>query len=178
MELTVFTVLRDFSITFVVAVCWGILFGSPRRVLWVAGLLGGLAHALRFVLIEFEVGIITATLVGSVLVGLLGIFAAHRVHSPPVVFTMPACITMIPGLFAYRTMLGGIKLTNLSAVGRNPDILFDLSYNLTLTMSLLFTLAIGISIGALLFRKSSVRDIHIKEMIIRNKVKNNDAGAQ
>jgi len=169
MELTLLTVLRDFVIAFVVAVCWGILFGSPRRLLWVAGLLGGLGHCIRFVLVSFDVGIITATLVGSVTVGLVGIFAAHRVDSPPVVFTMPACITMIPGLFAYRTMLGGIKLTNLPEDQQTPDVLFELSYNLTLTMSLLFTLAIGISIGVLLFRKSSVRDIKLKG--IRHKLR-------
>ena len=165
MELTLLTVLRDFGIAFVVAVCWGILFGSPRRILWVAGLLGGLGHCIRFILVTFDVGIITATLTGSVIIGLVGLFAAHRVDSPPVVFTMPACITMIPGLYAYRTMLGGIKLTNISGTTQNPDMLFELSYNLTLTMSLLFTLAIGISIGVLLFRKSSVRDIKLKEMI-------------
>lgn len=169
MELTVFTILRDFAIAFVVAVCWGILFGSPRRILWVAGLLGGLGHCIRFVLVHFEVGIISATLAGSVIVGLVGIFAAHKVNSPPVVFTMPACITMIPGLYAYRTMLGGIKLTSMPDGAPSPDMLFELSYNLTLTMSLLFTLAIGISIGVLLFRKSSVRDIRLKEIIYGQK---------
>lgn len=171
MELTVLTILRDFGIAFVVAVCWGILFGSPRRILWVAGLLGGLGHCIRFVLVSFDMGIITATLVGSVTVGLVGIFAAHKVDSPPVVFTMPACITMIPGLYAYRTMLGGIKLTNLSGIQQSPDMLFELSYNLTLTMSLLFTLAIGISIGVLLFRKSSVRDIKLRGMIYKSRKK-------
>lgn len=167
MELTVFTIIRDFCIAFIVAVCWCVLFGSPKKVFCVAGLLGGLGHCLRFILIQLGVGIITSTLAGSVLVGLMGIFVAHKVHNPPVVFTMPACITMIPGLFAYRTMLGGIKMTNLKDVERNPDVLFDLSYNLTLTMSLLFTLAIGISIGVLLFRKSSVRDIRLMEMMRR-----------
>ena len=165
MELTVFTILRDFAIAFVVAVCWGIFFGSPRRILWVAGL----GHCIRFVLVHFEVCIISATLAGSVIVGLVGIFAAHKVNSPPVVFTMPACITMIPGLYAYRTMLGGIKLTSMPDGAQSPDMLFELSYNLTLTMSLLFTLAIGISIGVLLFRKSSVRDIRLKEIIYGQK---------
>lgn len=174
MELTVLTILRDFGIAFVVAVCWGILFGSPRRILWVAGLLGGLGHCIRFVLIHFDVGIITATLAGSVIIGLVGIFAAHRVDSPPVVFTMPACITMIPGLYAYRTMLGGIKLTNVTGTNQSPDMLFELSYNLTFTMSLLFTLAIGISIGVLLFRKSSVRDIKLKEIIHLHKKDDKD----
>lgn len=152
----------DFILAFAVAFCWGILFGSPRQILWIAGLLGGLGHAIRFVLIQFEVGLIFATLIGSVTIGLLGIFCAHRVHHPPVVFTMPACITMIPGLYAYRTMLNSIKLTDPNIVNENPLLVNEIGYNLVLTVSMLFTLAIGISIAVLLFRSKSVRDISFK----------------
>lgn len=159
-------IIRDITTAFVVAFCWGILFGSPKKVLWVAGLLGGLGHCLRFVLLHFDIGLIAATLAGSVFIGLTGIFAAHRVHNPPVVFTMPACITMIPGMFAYKTMLGGIKVTDLETVTTNPYILVDMAHNFMLTVSLLFTLAIGICIAALLFRKTSVKEISIRKIRI------------
>lgn len=107
-------ILRDFFIAFVVGFCWAILFGSPRRVLWIAGLLGGAGHSLRFVLLQTGTGIIPATLIASVIIGLAGIFVSHKIKNPPVVFTMPACITMIPGMFAYHTMLAGIKITDLN----------------------------------------------------------------
>lgn len=168
-ELTLLTILRDFFIAFIVGFCWAILFGSPKRILWVAGLMGGMGHSIRFIFLELGFGPISATLVGSVSIGLVGIFVAHKVHNPPVVFTMPACITMIPGMFAYKTMLGGIKSTDLSIIENDPHILVETAHNLMLTMSLLFTLAIGICIGALLFRKSSVRDISVKDL--RNIVK-------
>lgn len=158
-----FQILLDFGLAFIVAFCWGILFGSPKQILWLAGLLGGFSHALRFVLLQFEVGLILATLIASLMVGLLGIYCAHKVHHPPVVFTMPACITMIPGLYAYRTMLSGIKLTDESSFMQNPNLLNEMGHNLMLTMSLLFTLAIGISIAALLFRSKSVRNIRLKK---------------
>ncbi|WP_101690070.1 threonine/serine exporter family protein [Dysgonomonas massiliensis] len=165
MELTFVNVLIDFSIAFIVAVGWGILFGSPRRLLLVAGLLGGLGHSIRFVFVQLDMGLITATLVGSVIVGLTGIWVSKIVKSPPVVFTMPACITMIPGLYAYRTMMSGIRLIDLKGAENDPSVLIEMSHNLMLTMSLLFTLAIGICIGALLFRKSTVRDIKLKTII-------------
>lgn len=157
-------IIQDIAIAFVVAFFWGILFGSPKRVLWVAGLLGGFGHCLRFILLQFDFGLISATLAGSVFIGLVGIFAAHRVHNPPVVFTMPACITMIPGMFAYKTMLAGIKVTDLEMVTANPYILIDMAHNFMLTVSLLFTLAIGICIAALLFRKTSVKEISIRKI--------------
>lgn len=155
----IFRVLFDFSLAFAVGFCWGILFGSPKRVLWVAGLLGGLGHSLRFVLLWAGMELIAATLISSAFIGLAGIYCAHKVHHPPVVFTMPACITMIPGLYAYRTMLGCIKLTDQTIVDHNPDIIGQIGHNLMLAMSLLFTLAIGISVAALLFRSQSVKEI-------------------
>lgn len=169
MELTLFTVFRDFAIAFVVACCWGILFGSSKRALWVAGLLGGLGHCLRFIIVSCDWGLINATLAGSITVGIIGIFASHRVNTPPVVFTMPACITMIPGLYAYRTMLGGIKIADEAATSQDPRVLLDVAHNLTLTMSLLFTLAIGICIGALLFRKTSAKEISLRQLVLRQK---------
>lgn len=151
--------LRDAAFAFVVAVGFAILFNSPRRVLHVAGILGGLGHSIRFILIQNHVGLIPATLTGAVCIGLLGIFVSHRVHTPPVVFTMPACITMIPGLYAYRAMLGCIKTTNLDLLNHDPTILMITAHYFVLTASLLFTLAIGICSGALLFRKRSSKSL-------------------
>lgn len=152
-------IVRDVVLAFLVAVAWGVLFGTPSRVLWVAGLLGGCGHGVRFLLLALGLNIIPATLVASVLIGLFGIFFAHRVNNPPVVFTMPACITMIPGMYAYRSMLGGIKLSSSELYLDNPTLIPEIAHNVTLTFSLLVTLAMGISVGVLLFRKRSTRDI-------------------
>ncbi len=151
--------LRDVSLAFVVAIGFAILFNTPRRILFVAGLLGGLGHCVRFLLLENGIGIVPATLAAAVFIGLAGIPLAHRVHTPPVVFTMPACITMIPGLYAYRAMLGCIRLTDLELVKQSPDLLPVTAHYFVLTASLLFALAIGICSGPLLFRKKSVKSM-------------------
>ncbi|MBP1638772.1 MAG: hypothetical protein H6Q17_355 [Bacteroidetes bacterium] len=156
----IFRVLLDFGLAFVVGFCWGILFGSPKRILWIAGLLGAAGHSLRFVLQQTGTELLAATMISSVTIGLIGIYCAHKVHHPPVVFTMPAFITMIPGLYAYRTMLGCIKLTDPAIIRKTPDIMTQIGHNLMLTLSLLAILAIGISIAALLFRSQSVKDIN------------------
>ena len=150
-------ILIDFSLAFCVGYCWAILFGTPFKVLWIAGLLGGFGHCLRFIQLEMGVPLIPATLIASVLIGLLGIYCSHKVHNPPVVFTMPACITMIPGLFAYRTMMGIIKLSDSSILQKDTKTLQEIAHNSVLTFSLLFTLAVGISISALLFRNQNIK---------------------
>ncbi len=151
--------LRDVGLAFVVAVGFAILFNTPRRILYVAGLLGGLGHCIRFLLVENGVGLVPATLAAAVFIGLAGIPLAHRVHTPPVVFTMPACITMIPGLYAYRAMLGCVRITDLELVKHSSELLPTTVHYFVLTASLLFTLAIGICIGPLLFRKNSAKSL-------------------
>ncbi len=161
----ILAVLLDFSLAFFVACCWGILFGTPFKALWMVGLLGGFGHALRFVLLDFEVGLIASTFVASIVVGLSGIAGAHKVHTPPVVLTMPACITMIPGLYAYRTMLALIKLSDKSILDHQTDIIPNIAHNAVLTFSLLIALAVGISVSAIFFRNKSAKDIRWSKLI-------------
>jgi uncharacterized membrane protein YjjB (DUF3815 family) len=151
--------LRDFALAFIVAIGFAILFSTPRRVLYVAGLLGGIGHCIRFAMLEHQLPIVAGTLVGAIFIGLAGIYAAHKVHVPPIVFTMPACITMIPGLYAYRTMLGCIKLTDLTLAKADPSKLVETVHYFVLTALLLFSLSIGICSGALLFRARSVKSL-------------------
>lgn len=159
--------IQDILLAAVVSIGYGILFNFPKKVFWVAGALGGFGHALRFVLHNhFAVGIILSTLIAAVFIGLLGLWLAHKVHTPPDVFTIPASITMIPGLFAYRTMLGFIKITDETIKDRDPKILADTMHNFVITTSLLFAIAIGITIGALLFRQKSAKHIKFKRRFL------------
>ena len=153
-------IIRDMCLAFFVAVGFASLFNAPKKAIIVAGILGGLGHGLRFVMIEgLDMGLIFSTLCGCILIGLLGISAAHKIHTPPIIFTMPACITMIPGLYAYRTMLGFIKVADGNTYMQETSLLPETFHNLVLTSSLLFCLAIGLSVAVLLFRKQSVKNI-------------------
>ena len=132
-------VLKDAFLSFFVAIGFALLFETPKKGLLVAGLLGGLGHALRFTLLQFDLGLVASTLGGTVTIGLLGIYCAHKIHTPPVVFTLPACITMIPGLYAYKTMLGCISIYEEGTTGtKTVSLLQDTAYNFILTSSLVF----------------------------------------
>ncbi|MCD8072886.1 MAG: threonine/serine exporter family protein [Alistipes sp.] len=169
-------ILRDALLSFFVAVGFAFLFETPRRAIPVAGILGGMGHCLRFVLLEAGLGLVGATLCGAVAIGLAGIILAHRIHTPPVVFTLPACITMIPGMYAYRTMLAGIRVYEAGPGQDTSGLLQDMAYNFILTSSLLFCLAIGICIAALLFRTKSVKDFNKIERLYQKGIKGIKAG--
>ncbi len=125
----------------------------------IAGLLGGLGHALRFTLYEgVGLGLITLHFAEFVPYWLLGIVLAHRVTLRLLFLPCQLYITMIPGMYAYKTMLGFIRLTDQSGLVRNPRRFQSNTFHkLVLPLLLLFCLAVGISIGVLLFRQSSVK---------------------
>ncbi|MFT4071309.1 MAG: threonine/serine exporter family protein [Dysgonamonadaceae bacterium] len=152
-------VLTDIFLSFFVAVGFALLFETPRKAVLLAGLLGGWGHGIRFLLLQNGADLVSSTMAGTAFVGLAGIYFAHRIHTPPVVFTLPACITMIPGLYAYRTILGCIKIYKAGMATDTGVLLQETAYNFILTSSLLFCLAIGISIAALAFRKKNVKEI-------------------
>lgn len=152
-------IVKDIALSLLVAIGFALLFETPRKGLLVAGILGGLGHCIRFVLLHYGFGLVTATLSGTVFVGLVGLYWAYCINIPPVVFTLPACITMIPGLYAYRTMLGCLQVYENGAGHGTSSVLQDTAYNFILTSSLLFCLAVGICIASLLFKKKSMKEI-------------------
>lgn len=161
-ESLILATLFDILMGGIIAVGWGILFNTPRHVLYVAALLGGLGHSVRFLLLEAAgAPLVLATLAGTVLIGFLGIAFARKVDTPPVIFTMPACITMIPGMYAYHTMLGFIKMAGSDITVQDPSLVSQTAQYFVITISLLFTLSIGITIGSLLFRKKTAREIRL-----------------
>jgi len=156
----IINVLRDAFLSFFVAVGFALLFETPKRGVLMAGLLGGMGHAIRFTFLSFGFGLVFSTLCGTIAIGITGIYCAHKIHTPPVVFTLPACITMIPGLYAYKTMLGCIRIYEEGTTGaKTAFLLQDTAYNFILTSSLLFCLAIGICIATLIFRRKSVKGL-------------------
>lgn len=146
-------ILRDALLSFFVATGFALLFETPKKALLIAGLLGGIAHAIRFVLLYNNLGLVSSTLSGTIFIGIAGIYCTKKIHMPPVVFTLPACITMIPGMSAYKTMLGCISIYENGLNSDKSYLLQDTVFNFILTASLLSCLAIGICIAALASRK-------------------------
>lgn len=139
------------------AVGFAILFNVPLRTLfpvWILGALGGLA---KYYCLSIELNIILASLVGASLIGVLSVPLAHKVHSPPMIFSIPAIIPMIPGAFAYRMMLGLISLS-VSNPGTDLNmVLVDTFQNGIKTVLILLSLAVGVAVPMLITRKDSVK---------------------
>jgi uncharacterized membrane protein YjjB (DUF3815 family) len=139
------------------AIGFAILFNVPRRTIfpiWVLGAIGGM---IKFSAMHFETGIVLASFLGATVVGIISVKLAHLRNSPPLVFSTPSVIPMVPGFFAYKMMLGLIALTSIENTDAYLQTLIETVNNGAKMMFVLISLGTGVAIPMLLSRKESVK---------------------
>lgn len=138
---------------------FGILFNTPRRglvAIWTCGFIAGLVKFIILFVLSGD-GMIVATLLGAGVVGFATIVIAHMVHVPPIIISIPAVIPLVPGSFAYRTMLGLIKFINIS----DATVLTNTIHNGVMTLFIILAISLGVTLPMLLFRIESVKNVRI-----------------
>lgn len=142
------------------AVGFAILFNVPPRTLlaiWIGGAVGGF---LKFSLLQIGAGVVLASFAGALAVGISSIPIAHFRHAPPMIFAIPSVIPMIPGVFAYRTMLGLMKLTG--NIGADYNIIIaETVNNGSKTLFVILALSMGVAVPMHLMRQESVKNIRL-----------------
>jgi uncharacterized membrane protein YjjB (DUF3815 family) len=141
----------------IAAVGFAILFNVPRRTLFPIGALGAIGGLIKFGAIFFEIGIVFASFIGATLIGIISIKLAHMKKSPPLIFSIPAVIPMVPGAFAYRMMLGLIALISFEDADNYIQTLISTVNNGAKMIFILISLAIGVSMPMLITRKESIK---------------------
>lgn len=151
-------ILEDGVWAAVAAVGFAIMFNAPRRSLLACAIVGALGHALRFFLLEaLDFSIVPATLTAAVVIGFLAKELARRHELPSLIYSIVGAIPMVPGAYAFRTMIGLLQLAGGLVTIDNS---FNLSYlmartlqNGILTALILGALAVGITAPTLLFER-------------------------
>lgn len=138
---------------------FAVLFNVPARTIFSIGLLGGIGGFTKFLLIRLGCSDVLSPFCGSALIGLLSIAFAHYKHAPPPVFYIPALIPMIPGVFAYRMMLGMIKLVGDSGAADYTQVLNATVNNGLKVLFIILSLSVGVVIPMLVTRRDSVKDM-------------------
>jgi len=138
---------------------FAVLFNVPRRTLGIIYIIAALGGLLKFYMISLEIGLVFAALCGSSLIGFLSVLAAHYRKAPPMTFALPALIPMIPGFFAYKAMVGVMKLT----AEKDPDVysklFFETANNGLSALFIILALSAGAAIPLLITRKETVKRI-------------------
>lgn len=144
----------------IAAIGFGILFNIPKKAILTVFILGFAAGLIKFVLLKFSIDIVLASFIAALFVGILSMPLAHKIHQPPVVFSIPAVIPMIPGYYAYETVLSIMKFTFMETEVLKRATLMDVIFTNGFTMFfILLSLTIGVSFPMLVMRKDSVKKL-------------------
>lgn len=144
----------------IAALGFAALFNAPARSFFHIFLLGAIGVFFKILLLTvFEVNIVLASLAGAVVIGFLSIPSAHYKHTPPFIFYIPAVIPMIPGILAYRMMLGLIRLAGDPKTMDYNTIISETLNSGIKVLFILISLSVGVIIPMLLSRKETVKDM-------------------
>ena len=121
--------------------------------------MGAIGGFIKFGGMFLGIGIVLASFIGATIIGIISIQMAHMKKSPPLIFSIPGVIPMVPGAFAYRMMLGLIALIDLEDKDTYIQTLIDTVNNGAKMIFILISLAIGVSIPMLISRKESIKKL-------------------
>lgn len=145
------------------ALGFGILFNVPVKTLFAIWIGGVVAGFIKFtVLLAAPSSVILAPFLSALSVAVFSIPIAHIRREPPMIFVIPSVITLVPGVFAYRTMLGLIKLTE--NVGTDYTLtLSNTIHNGVTTLFIIMSIAIGVAIPMNIMRKDVAKKFQLKK---------------
>jgi uncharacterized membrane protein YjjB (DUF3815 family) len=144
------------------AVGFAVLFNVPVRTLVAIFLMGVAGGFAKFGLVHLGLNIILASFASAVIIGVLSISFAHIRHAPPPIFAIPSVIALVPGILAYRMMLGLIKLSGDIPKEAFNQALFETVNNGLKVMFILMSIAVGVAVPMLLTRQDSAKHIKFK----------------
>jgi uncharacterized membrane protein YjjB (DUF3815 family) len=136
------------------ALGFGILFNAPARALlpiWVAGFVTGF---IKFTALHPVVGlgIIGSSFIAALVSGFVVVLIATWQKLPPSIVAIPSVIPLIPGIFAYKTMLGAMKLT--TAIGDDYTSILSTTVHTGLkTLFIVLGISLGVAIPIQLLRR-------------------------
>lgn len=94
------------------ALGFALLFSVPRRYLPGCILAGALGHGVRVLCTQAGASLEAGTLVGAGVVGIMSLRFSRAYGVPMSLFSLGAVIPLVPGVLAYKTMLGMVSLVD------------------------------------------------------------------
>ena len=115
-------------------------------------------NALRFTLMTYAgMNIAIATFFAAVFAGFIAVGFAYHARYPIEVFAFPALLPMIPGQFAYRSILGTIRFMESTQEVAQEQYLPGIISNIITALLTMFALGVGVAIPLFMCYKVSFR---------------------
>ena len=123
-----------------------------------APLLAFFGNVIRFSLMQYaEVNIAVASFFAAIFIGFMAVGFAFYARYPIEVFAFPALLPMIPGQYAYRSLLAMIRFIETSSTQMQEQYLPMIISNAITALLTMFALGVGVAIPLFIFYKTSFR---------------------
>lgn len=133
---------------------FAVLFNVPRRVLFPIILISFVGGILKFVALDYDLGLVWSSLFSGMLIGTLSVPFARAKHAPPLVIAIPGVIPMVPGAYIYRTILGMIDIATATAGTEiNPVIVTETIHNGIFSLFIVVAISVGAGIPTIITRR-------------------------
>jgi uncharacterized membrane protein YjjB (DUF3815 family) len=139
------------------------IFNVPRRIILSVFIIAAITGFIKFVAILNGAGIIFSSLYSASFVGFVSIPIAKYKHTSPFVISIPSIISLIPGYFGYKTLLGIMRIALVNNLTDEISTILMIIHNALNMMFILGSLAIGVSLPWLLFREKGLRKMKITD---------------
>ncbi|MBV7315807.1 threonine/serine exporter family protein [Shewanella sp. NIFS-20-20] len=144
--------LQDAIFSAVPAVGFAMVFNVPKRYLGYCAIAGAIGHASRTLMIDWGVPIEWASFLAAALIGFMTIGFAKRHLAPPLMYAVAAIIPMIPGTYAFNTVIALVQLSATADV--NPELIATSVANGLKTVFILGALSVGLALPSLLYYRT------------------------
>lgn len=151
-------ILFDAFFAAIAGIGFGAISDPPVKSFPSIAILAAVGHATRFCLMNYGgMDIASASLIGSFLIGMGSFIAGSIIRCPMTVLSIPALLPMVPGIYAYKTILALILFLTSTA---DPEVsaphLQMIWSNGLIAFTTTFNLAIGAILPHFVFREKAL----------------------
>jgi len=150
----------------IASIGFAVISNPPRKAILISACLAAIGHGLRYSLIHgTPLDIATASFIAAFSIGMLSIPFAKLIHCPAEVFAFPSLLPMIPGMFAYKTVLALVKFVQCKDESAYVDIIVSIFKNGLTTTFIMFALVVGVAVPMFIFHKQSFSVTRILKLV-------------
>jgi uncharacterized membrane protein YjjP (DUF1212 family) len=131
-----------------IAACgFGAVYNAPWRVLWISILCGMLGHGIRYLGLEYGVGLAMSTLVACMVIGVVAASFVERLRIPFAAVAFASAVPMMPGVLMFRA-IGGAMEISLAGTQAAPALVASTFSNLFTAGFVVGAMGMGLLMGA------------------------------
>lgn len=148
--------IEDCLFASIAAIGFGSISNVPVKAFTGCAILAAAGHGTRTLLTgHLDIGIIPASLVGSLIIGLLSIPVASHWKAPAESMSFPALLPMIPGMYAYRAIQALIACLQNTSETDFMHQLYLLNYNGLICCTIILLMFLGVTVPIFCFKRYS-----------------------